>query len=112
MMKLFRRYVLGGRSDKTEGTLMAFLIGVAWVTYAVVQTARGVDMAAAWPFLTAYTLTTVAAFTGAAVVGHLKPRHGRAEWAENGQGGYPEGDWPLDGETAPSAPLRRGDVGA
>jgi hypothetical protein len=112
MMKLFRRYILGGKSDKTEGTLLAFLIGVAWVTYAVVQTARGVDMEAAWPFLTAYTLTTVAAFTGAAVVHHLKPPAPGAAPGQGGQARYPEGDWPLDGETTPSDPLRRGDVGA
>jgi len=104
MMKLFRRYILGGLSDKTEGTLFAFLIGVAWATWAIWETATGTDMSAAWPFLTAYGMATVAAFTGATVVGHLKPTQSATGLREAGQIAPPVGEWAPEGEGAPVAP--------
>lgn len=93
MMNLFRRYILGGISDKTEGTLLAFLIGVGWVTYALVQSARGHEMAAAWDFLTLYMMTVVVAFTGATVVGYLKPRAGGSVLPGDGQVAGGVGGW-------------------
>ena len=112
MMRLFRRYVLGGKSDKTEGTLLAFLIGVAWFTFIIWKVSRGVDME---PVIapTAWVLAaTVGAFTGVTSLNHLKPPQPPQVPGQGGPEGYPEGDAPWGAETPPDGALRRGDVGA
>ncbi len=93
-MKLFRRYVLGGTSDKTEGTLLAFLVGVVWVTWIIWKVSQGVDMSSVIGLAGTYIVTTVAAFTGAAVVGHFKPPARPDVAVRSGSDGYPAGDWP------------------
>lgn len=89
MMRLFRRYVLGGKSDKTEGTLLAFLIGVAWVTWIIWHTSRGADMTPVIGLASTYMVTTVAAFTGATVVHHLRPKADRPSGLDDGFNGDP-----------------------
>ena len=101
MMRLFRRYILGGKSDKTEGTLLAFLTAVAMASFVVWKVAKGIDMSSVTGMVSAFLLTSVAALTGATVVGHLKPHAPPQGPWQGAQDGYPEGD----GTPCPDAPL-------
>ena len=102
MMKLFRRYILGGLSDKTEATLFAFLIAVGMAGFVIWKVAEGQDMSAVTGMVSAFLLATVTAVTGATIAGHLKPAQSATGLREDGQGGYPDGGWLPENETPPA----------
>jgi hypothetical protein len=112
MMKLFRRYILGGKSDKTEGTLLAFLIGVAWMTAIIVLEALEFDMSKVIEPVGWYLAATVGAFTGATTAHHLFPGGHAHPPPQGGPEGYPEGDYPPEdwpaGQPAAGAPRSSG----
>jgi hypothetical protein len=70
MIRLFLKYVLGGASNKREGTAAACLFFAGLTTYVVVKTAQGADMSPVIGLVSAGMLTSLAAFTGAASYHH------------------------------------------
>lgn len=98
MMKLFRRYMLGGNSDKTEGTLLAFLISVLWFTWIIWLESQGVDMSRVIEPTAWVLAATVAAFTGVSTAHHLFPRGGAHQPPQGGREGYPAGEWSSEGD--------------
>tara|TARA_Y100000310_G_scaffold211266_1_gene212039 strand:- start:17007 stop:17273 length:267 start_codon:yes stop_codon:yes gene_type:complete len=51
MFRIFRKLVLGGRSDKREGSWFIFFIVNAILVMAVFSEARGIDLPQTWAFL-------------------------------------------------------------
>lgn len=64
MMKFFRRYVLGGNTDKREGAWLAWLCISGILIFAVFKEASGSAMSATWAFLTFAWPTTTALALG------------------------------------------------
>lgn len=52
MIRLIRKYLLGGKSDKREGAWLIFFIITGVMVYSVIREAEGVPMANTWAFLT------------------------------------------------------------
>lgn len=104
MMRLFRRYILGGKTDTTEGTLFAFLIGVAWMTAIIVLEAMGFDMGNVIEPVGWYLAATVSAFTGAKVARFMKAPQGAQEPGQGAQDGFPGDPLPPEQDAPPDGP--------
>lgn len=71
MFRIFRKWVLGGNSDKREGSWFIFFIVNAILLFAVWKESDGVEMSQTWAFL---IIAWPAALTG--VIGvHVQHFH-------------------------------------
>lgn len=51
MIRLMRKYLLGGESDKREGSWLVFMVVTGILVFSVRQEALGVAMPQTWAFL-------------------------------------------------------------
>ena len=87
MIRFFMRIVLGGKSNKREGPLLAFLVAVGWGTFVIIKTAEGVDMSAVVGMVSTFAAAALAAFAGTASLHHMQkkeddPLGDEPEWTE------------------------------
>ena len=98
MIRLFMRYVLGGESTKRELPIFAFLWFGGMLTYALLTEMSDTAInVLAW--LTAAALGVGGTTT---TMHHLHPPAPAAQPGQDGQVGYPAGDYPYERETATS----------
>jgi hypothetical protein len=72
MLRLFMRLVFGGRSNKREASLFAFLVSVGWGTFVLIKTAQGVDMSAAFGMVTTVVTITFTGLAGTTTLHHMR----------------------------------------
>lgn len=86
MLRLLRKWVLGGNSDKREGAWFIFIVVNAILFFAVWKESTGVNMPQTWAFLIIAWPATVTAVIGVHVQHfHAQAQAGRArsELGEN-----------------------------
>ncbi|NIZ11104.1 hypothetical protein [Pseudooceanicola sp. HF7] len=74
MLRWFMKLVFGGRSNKREATLFAFLISVAWDSFILWKVGQGVDMAQVVGLASTVTVITFTGLVGATALDHLGGR--------------------------------------
>lgn len=75
MFRLFRRIILGGKSDKREGAWLIFFVVNAILFFAVWKESAGVSMTQTWAFLVIAWPATVTAVIGV----HVQHFHAQAQ---------------------------------
>jgi len=75
MLRLLRKWVLGGNSDKREGAWFIFIVVNAILFFAVWKESNGVDMPQTWAFLIIAWPATVTAVIGV----HVQHFHAQAQ---------------------------------
>lgn len=79
MFRMFRKWVLGGRSDKREAAWLVFFVVNLILIFAVRQESIGVDMPQTWAFLIIAWPASVTAVIGVHVQHfHAQAKAGRA----------------------------------
>ena len=73
MLNIFMKYVLGGKSNKREISLFAFLVSLGWTSYYLYHIARGVDMSEASGLITMFLTVTFAGCVGTTSLHFMKP---------------------------------------
>ncbi len=75
MLRLLRKWVLGGNSDKREGAWFIFIVVNVILFFAVWKESTGVDMPQTWAFLIIAWPATVTAVIGV----HVQHFHAQAQ---------------------------------
>lgn len=75
MFRMFRKWVLGGRSDKREAAWLIFFVVNLILIFAVWQESIGVDMPQTWAFLIIAWPASVTAVIGV----HVQHFHAQAQ---------------------------------
>jgi hypothetical protein len=80
MFRFFRKWILGGKSDKREGAWLIFFIVNSILLFAVRSESLGIDMPQTWAFLIVAWPASVAAVVGVHVQHfHAQAQAGRAQ---------------------------------
>ena len=89
MLRVLRKWVLGGRSDKREGAWLIFLIINVILVFAVYKESNGSDMPQTWAFLIVAWPTSVTAVIGVHIQHfHAQAQAGRARAELEAEPGY------------------------
>lgn len=75
MFRVFRKWVLGGNSDKREGSWLIFFIVNAILLFAVWKESDGIEMSQTWAFLIVAWPASLTAVIGV----HVQHFHAQAQ---------------------------------